>query len=470
MNVNIDADEIATGPGSVAEDGSLARRYLRSIASPARDAADLIASILAAPAVTDAYGDRYVTRAAFLASDQARALESDLAAIFTLLSLLPQRLFGGDRRAAGQAAGMTSYQIDAVERTATDASLALSRSLARADLYAEADGFRLLEFNIVSALGGLEIAELNRVLLDYPPLAAFAAQTGLHYADPMAGVADVIKAECANDAGGSAPVVVITDTPANFAPFAKRFEFLAQVWSGMGLEAIACPLDRFEERSGRLFADGRAVDVVYRYFLIEDLLDPDSRALIEPVLRAAEKSRVHLLSGLDAELYGSKAMLALLSDEATRAVLTGPEADLVDRLLPWTRMLREGPATVGGAPVDLLDYARAEQSGLVLKPTLLHGGIGVVPGWTVSPRRWQECLRAGLGGPYVLQRRVRPVTESFPVPGRPGAAEPLALNWGVFLIGGEYAGTLIRGSADPDVGVLSRATGAQVGCVFHEDF
>jgi hypothetical protein len=27
------------------------------------------------------------------------------------------------------------------------------------------------------------------------------------------------------------------------------------------------------------------------------------------------------------------------------------------------------------------DYAMAEQQELILKPTLLHGGAGVVPGW-----------------------------------------------------------------------------------------
>jgi hypothetical protein len=92
----------------------------------------------------------------------------------------------------------------------------------------------------------------------------------------------------------------------------------------------------------------------------------------------------------------------------------------------------------------------------------------VVPGWTVSSDQWQARLREGVGGPYVLQRRVRPVPESFPVAGKPGAVEPLTLNWGVFLVGDKYAGTLIRGTADPDVGVLSRATGARVGCCFHE--
>jgi hypothetical protein len=404
--------------------------------------------------------------------EQLAAAEVDTADLIALIrasehlvASLPQRLFGGDLRAIGRAAGMIPYQIDAVERTARDKPTCLGR----ADLYGEADGFRLLEFNIVSAVGGLENAELNRVLLRHPALAAFVTETGLHYVDTLARIADVIKAECERTEAGSVPVVAIVDTPSNFAPFEQRFKFMADIWSGMGLAGIACPLDRFEVRSGRLFAEGRYVDVVYRYFLIEDLLDPDSQAMIEPVLRAAEKGNVALLSRMDAELYGSKAMMALLSDDANRPVFTADEAELIDRILPWTRMLRAGPVTTDGGPVDLMDYAQASQSALVLKPTLMHGGTG--------GRRWLDREPAAMAGvPAGLQRRTVCAAaagasgdrENFPVAGRPGAVEPLALNWGVFMIGEEYAGTLIRAAADPDVGVLSRATGARVGCCFHK--
>jgi MFS family permease len=445
-------------------DGPLTLRYLRYLATQAFDAEDLLTLIRTSEHLIAAYGDRYVTRPAFLEADRVRGLESDLARFFALLTSLPHRLFDGDLRALGAAVGMIPYQIDAVERTAEDLPL----SLGRADLYTEGDGFRLLEFNIVSAVGGLENPELNRVLLRHPALAQFIAESGLDYVDTMTRVAELIKAECERGDADSTPVVVITDTPGNFAPFEERFQYMAKIWSGMGLDCIACPLDRFEERSGRLFAEGRQVDIVYRYFLMEDLLDPDSQRLIEPILRVAEKGNVSLISRMDAELYGSKAMLALLSDEASQSAFTAEEAKLIDRLLPWTRMLREGPSTADGAEVDLMRYAQANQSTLVLKPSLMHGGIGVVPGWTVSPQRWRECLLICCGGPYVLQRRVRPETESFPVATKPGIVEPLALNWGVFLIRGTYAGAFVRGTADPDVGVVSRATGARVGCCFHE--
>jgi hypothetical protein len=68
-----------------------------------------------------------------------------------------------------------------------------------------------------------------------------------------------------------------------------------------------------------------------------------------------------------------------------------------------------------------------------------------------------------MGGPYVLQQRVRPA-------GEPGPVYP---NWGIYFAGAHddpadgYAGCLVRAGADPDVGVLSLADGALLGCAFH---
>ena len=77
--------------------------------------------------------------------------------------------------------------------------------------------------------------------------------------------------------------------------------------------------------------------------------------------------------------------------------------------------LRTGHRSTG-ARVDLRDYAIAHREELILKPTLLHGGAGVVPGWHRETTRqaWAEQLRAAMDGPYVLQRRIRPVPELFP--------------------------------------------------------
>jgi hypothetical protein len=209
----------------------------------------------------------------------------------------------------------------------------------------------------------------------------------------------------------------------------------------------------------------RPVDVIYRVFMIQNLLEPDGPALIDPILRAAERGEVKLFTPMHAQLYSSKGALALLSDEANRSLCTAAELASLDRLLPWTRMLRPGPVTVDGERVDLLDYATGHRADLLIKPTARHGGQGIVTGWRTGAEEWDQHLRAALGGPFVLQRRVRPEPEEFPGPGGP---EPWVLTWGAYLGRRGYAGMWVRGEADPDTSGVNMATGAFATCCFHE--
>lgn len=75
----------------------------------------------------------------------------------------------------------------------------------------------------------------------------------------------------------------------------------------------------------------------------------------------------------------------------------------------------------------------------MLKPTLLHGGNGVVPGWTVGPDEWRSRLTGALDGPYVMQERIRPVPEVFPADEGQGTQD-LFPDRGVFLTDPQITG------------------------------
>ena len=207
------------------------------------------------------------------------------------------------------------------------------------------------------------------------------------------------------------------------------------------------------------------MDVVYRVFMIEDLLDPGAPELVDPVLRAVERGEVEMFAPMDAELYGSKAALAMLSDEANADRFDAAERDSLDRLLPWTRMVRDTPVTVGGAQVGLWELAAERRAELVLKPTLMHGGLGVVLGWRVDPDEWKAAVRAATGGPYVLQRRIRAVPEPFPA-AVPGGTEQQLINWMAFSMSRGFGGGIVRASTDLSGSVLNSAGGATLGCCF----
>jgi hypothetical protein len=405
------------------------------------------------------YFGRCLTRPVFLSQAEQAELAADLENLFRALTALPGRLFGGDLAAFARAVGMTEDQVTAILRVPSDRPT----PFARADLYPELTGFRLMELNVGSTVGGGDNAMLNRAMLAHPFLAEFVRAHSLGYVDTLAAVANTIMAECGIGPDDGSLIAAV-DWPPDVEQFSAILHTSAVELKKLGLELVPCHLGHLSLHDRRVWLGDRPVDVIYRVWLIEDLLHPDGPALIDPVLRAVERGEVKIFTPMESQLYGSKGALALLSDETNRHLCTPAELASLDRLLPWTRMVRPGPVTVDGERVDLLEYATGNRENLVLKPTARHGGLGVQAGWLVEADEWARQLRSSMNEGFVLQRRVRPVPEPFP--GERGL-EPWVLTWGAFLCGGGYGGMWVRGTTDPDTGGVNMATGASATCCFH---
>jgi hypothetical protein len=301
--------------------------------------------------------------------------------------------------------------------------------------------------------------------MERPEFAAFARDHQLAFVDTMAELARTVLAE-SNVPDGQRPLMAAADWPASFPSLEARLRYTAIELDKHGIEAVACHVGQLRVADGRVWLGERPVDVIYRLFMVEDLLDSSGPDLVDPVLRAAERGEVAIFAPMHAELFGSKSALAMLSDEDNRHLFSAAELAGFERLLPWTRMVRPGPVTVDGESVDLMEYAVAAQQDLILKPTLLHGGSGVVPGWEVAAEEWRERLTAAADGTFVVQRRIRPQPELFPAEGGP---QPWILTWGAFMAHAGYAGMFLRGNPIDGGGVVNMSTGATGTCCFHTD-
>lgn len=458
---------------------ALTARYLEEVQQQGVSPADLLRDVASSERVllNDFHpGARYLTRPLLASREEITRLHADVETVRSLLVSLPDRLYDGDFAAFARDAGASGYQLQA---------LLASRServspQARADLHEDATGFRLMEFNPGSALGGMENADICRVMLQAPVLARFAGRHRL-------GFVDTQREQVANlyaDTGfspGSSPVVAVTDWPTSYAgvlgPYMHK---LAARWTEMGLDAHACHIGELQVRGGRVWLaatparDRRPadipVDIVARMFMLDYLLEPGAAELMDPVLGAVARGEVAMYTPLDCELYGSKSSLAMLSDERNRHLFTTAERASVDAIVPWSRPLRPGPVTLeDGRVVDLVDYALAQPEELVIKPTLRYGGLEVLPGWQagITPELWRERLTKALGGPYVLQRRIRPVSELFP--GEGGQMVPWNVVWGVFTGVNGFGGIFTRaGLAGSGQAVLNLHGGAHIGCCLNE--
>lgn len=410
--------------------------------------------------------DAYAPRPVLLSAPEIERLTRDLEVLRGALHSLPRLLFGGDIAAFAAANGMRKAQIRAIERSSA-AVPDTATSMARADLYADRSGFRLMEFNMGSTIGW-DGGDICRGILADPEFSRFAAEEGLRFVDTAAEQVRTIRRETGL-APDARPFVALTEWPSNLEEMGAYLGALVDLWKAHGIEARPCHVGQLVRRDGRLWLDDRPVDVVYRYFMMEDLLDDAADALLEPLLGALEAGEARMFTSLESELYGSKASLAMLSDRAHRRLFSAEQLDVIDRLLPWTCPVTSGNVVLeDGSEVPLLEHALERQHELILKPTLLHGGQGVVPGWSseITAQDWRTLLLDAVDGPYVLQRRIHPVPEPFP--DRDGGVSPWVVNWGIILMSCGYGGLLTRcAPAEGDIEVLNLGRGALLGSGFH---
>lgn len=466
MNLAIPQVRSPRPPAVSADRAELTRRYLDAVAASGARGSDLLAVMPADGLIADMYGRQYLSRPLFLGSAERDQLTSDLVTVRGALLSIPDRLFNGDLAAFGEAAGMTAPQVDAVLRTRGGQVT----QLARADLYPSHAGLRLLEYNMGSGIAGTDIADICRLMLRHPVLRGFARENRLSYADTMDEHVKMIFDETAVS-HGSHPVVALIDWPEHYAIIGEPLRKLTRRWRTRGLDAHAGHLGELKVSGGRVRLRGRPVDIVFRLFLTSHLLEPGGSELMDPIIGAVARGEVALFTPMDAELFGSKAALAMLSDEANRHLLSDAECAALDRILPWTRMARPGPVTLeDGSTVDLAEYALRHPGDLVLKPTLLHGGRGVLPGWhdSVTPQAWRDAVTGAMGGPYVLQRRIDPLPELCP--GEDGDLVPWIVTWGVFTLKDRYGGVFARAfPVDSGMAVQRVGSHVYVGCCLTQD-
>ena len=408
---------------------------------------------------------RWLARPMFLGRAEHTQLVGDLDNLLTALDSLPDRLFGGDFAAFARASGLDEAQIAAVMRSR---GTAMTRQT-RADMICHGAGFKLLELNMGSAIGGMENVDICRALLEHPTLAEFADSHQLGFVDSLRQQVNNILVE-SGFAPGDHPVVALTDQPHGFEDEVPYMTGLCGRWRELGLDAHPCHLGQLELRDDRVWLGEKPVDIIVRIFLIRDAQNPEMRALMDPVFDAANRGEVKIFTSFDTTAYASKGALAMLSDEDNRGLFSAAELASLDRIIPWTRMVRPGPVTLeSGRRADLMEYALAHQHELVLKPTSLYGGKGVVLGWAddVTAEQWREQVTAALDGAWVLQSRVRPALEL--VPDEDGRLQQFQPIWGVMTGADGFAGANVRAvpSTARDA-VVNVGSGAYVGTVLHQ--
>jgi hypothetical protein len=444
---------------------TLTARYMEEVRDSGLRASELLGDLPGNELLDAFYSGRYLPRPLFIGASERDRLYADVESVRAAVANLPDRLFGGDFAAFARAAGASDIFIAAAQRDLNTRPTQLARS----DLYADESGFHLLEINVSSAVGGADNGDMCHELLEHPVLADFARRHHLSYVDTRREKVATMFAETGLPVD-SYPRVALAEWPIAYRKLKRYHTMTAAKWSELGVDAQACDLTELEFRNGRVWLDGRVVDVIARLFYIAHLHVPGAFELAAPVLDAAARGQVKLFASMGSDVFASKATLAMLSDDANRDAFTAAELASIDRIVPWTRMVRPGRATLpDGSRGALLDYAAAHQRDLALKPAVGHGGVGVILGWdNLSPAQWRGQLASASGAPFILQKRIRPTPEPFPT--EEGGPAPWIPVWGVFTTAPGYGGVFSRAApAIEGLGVVNAAMGAGSGSCLSPD-
>jgi len=238
-------------------------------------------------------------------------------------------------------------------------------------------------------------------------------------------------------------------------PTYTEFVLFRDYFQSQGLECKIGDPREVEYRDGKLYDGDFHITLIYKRVLISELVEHGG--VDHPIIRALRDGAVCMVNPLRCKLLYKKASLAVLTDERNAGLFDAAEKAVIDRHVPWTRIVEERKTLWQGKPIDLVPWVRENKDRLVLKPNDDYGGKGIVLGWLVDDARWDEAVKTALATPYVAQERIDLPEEPYPslVDGR-AVWGPRKYDTAPFVVLGEYVeGCLTRISADPLLNVTA---------------
>ncbi|WP_441249115.1 hypothetical protein [Kitasatospora sp. McL0602] len=333
--------------------------------------------------------------------------------------------------------------------------------VARPDVVIGENGPQFLEFNVSGALGGVvethcRLEVWRRLYADDQGRLPFASQ------DPFAVRAGMFR-DLVAELGVAPRLAVAGSARDQGVESARYFEIETDYLNNHGVTA------RFFEPEDLHEAWDCAPHLRYplglRNFTIPDWVD---LGIDRAPVQAALDNGCLLVGTQTSTFLSSKLTMGLLSEG--RPWMSTAERALVDRYLPWTRVLSQRWTNRGDQKVDLVRFAVDNRELLVLKESIGMSGKQVVLGRETEQAAWEAAVhRAAEAGTSVLQDFVAPLTcpQVMIADGADEAHEAsVAPVFGPLLFGGRPAGIFARFFGDGTAGVVSvYGAGSSDNCV-----
>ena len=304
--------------------------------------------------------------------------------------------------------GLTNAERELVEM---DPGYPNTSVTSRLDSFLTADTYEFVELNAECPAGIAYQDVAAEIFLEVPLMREFrrthevtAMYCRQHLLDALLKVYSEVRPQ------SGSPNIGIIDYRG--LPTQREFELFKEFFESRGFATtIADPRD-VELREGKLYHQEFRIDLVYRRVLTTELLEKadECRALIDSY---RERAAV-FVNSFRTKYVHKKMLFGILTDERHDRYFSDAEREAIRAHVPWTRRVEDVRTTYQGKQIDLLDYARANRSRLVLKPNDDYGGHGIYIGWEEDEKGWDRAIEQALKGDYLVQERVATGREVFP--------------------------------------------------------
>jgi hypothetical protein len=332
----------------------------------------------------------------------------------------------------------------------------------RVDAFLLPESLKFTEYNGESPAGSGYTETLSEIFRGLPVMKEFAEQFEVHSYPLSARLLDALIGTY-RDWGGTSqrPQMLIVDWKE--VPTWSEFEILKERFEALRVPVVLADPCELEWDGKKLSAKGKKIDLVYRRVLINDIVarPKECAALVQ----AYEAQAVCVANNFRCKIPHVKAFFAVLTEQKNANLFSSEELEVIQRHVPWTRVVEDVRTDYQGVPIALLDYVRKNRKDLVLKPSDEYGGTGVTLGWEVTARDWEDAIQSALPGGtsamehgcWIVQEKIAMRRGEFPYIGADGKVEfrDMLVDLAPYMFRGKLAGFLTRLSASSLANVTS---------------
>ncbi|MBT8400681.1 MAG: hypothetical protein KJO98_09405 [Rhodothermia bacterium] len=356
------------------------------------------------------FGDRVMARSlrpTFLTEDFYTEVQDVVYLIRQAVLRLAAQFFN-DRRVLTHELGLEEWEI---ELASIPTNVIRLSATARMDSFVTENSFRFVEINAESPAGIAYMKELADIYRELPIFKEFEQRYPVRFVSPLehtiAGLVQIYHEQF--DGREEMPAFAIVDHLD--VPTIHEFHLVKEYLERHGYPCEIVDPRSLECRDGWIYANGRKIDVLYRRLLLNEYyaMRDECKAFLE----GYEAGKTCYLNSFRTKLVHKKAIFAILTDPNYTHILSDRQREVIEKHIPWTRLLRDSKTTFRGLHVELLEFIRSNRRHFVIKPNDEYGGKGVTLGFASSEGEWDVAVKDGLKHGYVVQEIVDIHREPF---------------------------------------------------------